>query len=76
LGHLLANSRRAVPDRDHVGVEIVELQQGPQVLPLVQIEAGPRPIFTDDYNSRVYSQIELDWISRNDMSSVLLRRYP
>ena len=32
--------------------------------------------FTEDYNSRLYSQIGLDWISQNDMSSVLLRHYP
>ena len=32
--------------------------------------------FTEDYSSRLYSQIGLDWISRNDMSSVLLRHYP
>ena len=32
--------------------------------------------FTEDYSSRLYSQIGLNWISRNDMSSVLLRHYP
>ena len=32
--------------------------------------------FTDDYTSRVYSQIGLDWIGKNDMTSVLLRHYP
>ena len=32
--------------------------------------------FTEDYSSRLYSQIGLNWISQNDMSSVLLRHYP
>jgi Animal haem peroxidase len=32
--------------------------------------------FTDDYTPRVYSQIGLDWIGKNDMTSVLLRHYP
>ncbi len=32
--------------------------------------------FTVDYTPRVYTQIGLDWIADNDMSSVLLRHYP
>jgi Animal haem peroxidase len=32
--------------------------------------------FTDDYSPRIYSRIGLDWISNNDMTSVLLRHYP
>jgi hypothetical protein len=32
--------------------------------------------FTDEYTPRIYSQIGLDWINRNDMTSVLLRHYP
>jgi hypothetical protein len=32
--------------------------------------------FTDDYTPRMYSRIGLDWISNNDMTSVLLRHYP
>jgi hypothetical protein len=32
--------------------------------------------FTDDYSPRVYSQIGINWISNNDMTSVLLRHYP
>ena len=32
--------------------------------------------FTDDYTPRIYSQIGLDWIGKNDMTSVLLRHYP
>jgi hypothetical protein len=32
--------------------------------------------FTTDYNARVYTQIGIDWIDQNDMSTVLLRHYP
>jgi hypothetical protein len=32
--------------------------------------------FTTDYNARVYTQVGMDWINDNDMSSVLLRHYP
>jgi hypothetical protein len=32
--------------------------------------------FTTDYNARVYTQAGLDWVSDNDMSSILLRHYP
>jgi hypothetical protein len=32
--------------------------------------------FTDDYTPRIYSRIGLDWISNNDMTSVLLRHCP
>lgn len=32
--------------------------------------------FTTDYNARVYTQAGLDWISNNDMASILLRHYP
>lgn len=32
--------------------------------------------FTVDYTPRVYTQVGLDWINDNDMSSVLLRHYP
>jgi hypothetical protein len=32
--------------------------------------------YTDDYTPRLYSQIGLDWIARNDMTSVILRHYP
>jgi hypothetical protein len=34
----------AVTDRNHVGVEIVELQQCAEVLPLVEVEAVPAEI--------------------------------
>jgi len=32
--------------------------------------------FTTDYTATVYTQMGLDWISNNDMSSVLLRHFP
>jgi len=32
--------------------------------------------FTTDYTPQVYTQVGLDWINDNDMSSVLLRHYP
>jgi hypothetical protein len=32
--------------------------------------------FTTDFTPEVYSQAGLDWIARNDMSSVLLRHFP
>jgi hypothetical protein len=32
--------------------------------------------FTTDYNARVYTQLGLDWVRDNDMSSILLRHYP
>ena len=32
--------------------------------------------FTTDYTPQVYTQVGLDWINNNDMSSVLLRHYP
>ncbi len=32
--------------------------------------------FTTDYTATVYTQTGLDWISNNDMSSVLLRHFP
>jgi hypothetical protein len=32
--------------------------------------------FTTDYNAKVYTQVGMDWINTNDMSSVLLRHYP
>lgn len=32
--------------------------------------------FTTDYTPRVYTQTGLDWISNNDMSTVLLRHLP
>jgi hypothetical protein len=32
--------------------------------------------FTTDYNARIYTQLGIDWIEKNDMSSVLLRHYP
>jgi hypothetical protein len=32
--------------------------------------------FTTDYTARVYTQVGLDWIDDNDMSSVLLRHFP
>jgi hypothetical protein len=32
--------------------------------------------FTTDYTARVYTQTGLDWISDNDMSTVLLRHFP
>lgn len=32
--------------------------------------------FTTDFNARVYTQAGMDWISDNDMVSVLLRHYP
>jgi hypothetical protein len=37
LRHLLADGGFAVTDRNHVGVEIVELQQRAKVLPLVEV---------------------------------------
>jgi hypothetical protein len=32
--------------------------------------------FTTDYNADVYTQQGMDWIDRNDLSTVLLRHYP
>jgi hypothetical protein len=32
--------------------------------------------FTTDYTPRVYTQTGLDWISDNDLSTVLLRHFP
>jgi hypothetical protein len=32
--------------------------------------------FTTDYTPRIYTQVGLDWIDDNDMSSVLLRHFP
>src|SRR5207248_3631592 len=32
--------------------------------------------FTTDYDFRVYTQAGIDWVNRNDMTSVLLRHYP
>jgi hypothetical protein len=32
--------------------------------------------FTTYYNERVYSQVGIDWVQDNDMSSVLLRHFP
>jgi Animal haem peroxidase len=32
--------------------------------------------FTDDYTPTVYTQMGMDWINNNDMTSVLLRHYP
>jgi hypothetical protein len=32
--------------------------------------------FTTDFTPRVYTQVGLNWIAENDMSSVLLRHYP
>jgi len=32
--------------------------------------------FTTDFNARVYTEVGMDWISDNDMVSVLLRHYP
>ncbi|PYM67423.1 MAG: peroxidase [Candidatus Rokuibacteriota bacterium] len=32
--------------------------------------------FTTDYTPRVYTQLGLDWIDANDMSSILLRHFP
>jgi hypothetical protein len=32
--------------------------------------------FTTDYNATVYTQVGLDWIDDNTMSTVLLRHYP
>jgi len=32
--------------------------------------------FTTDYRPEIYTQIGLDWIENNDMSTVLLRHFP
>jgi Animal haem peroxidase len=32
--------------------------------------------FTTDWRPEIYTQVGLDWINSNDMSSVLLRHYP
>ena len=32
--------------------------------------------FTTDYRPEVYTQVGLDWVSANDMRSVLLRHFP
>ncbi|MEY2483636.1 MAG: hypothetical protein QOK24_2164 [Verrucomicrobiota bacterium] len=32
--------------------------------------------FTNDWTSKVYTQVGMDWINSNDMSTVLLRHYP
>jgi hypothetical protein len=32
--------------------------------------------FTDDFTPRVYTQAGMDWIEKNDMSTVLLRHFP
>jgi len=32
--------------------------------------------FCEDYSARVYTQLGLDWVDANDMSSVFLRHYP
>jgi Animal haem peroxidase len=32
--------------------------------------------FTTDWTTRTYTQVGMDWINSNDMSSVLLRHYP
>jgi hypothetical protein len=32
--------------------------------------------FTTDWTSKVYTQVGMDWINSNDMSTVLLRHYP
>jgi hypothetical protein len=31
---------------------------------------------TRDYNARVYTQVGMDWIDDNNMSTVLLRHFP
>ena len=32
--------------------------------------------FTDDYKADIYTESGLDWVEKNDMSSVLLRHFP
>jgi hypothetical protein len=32
--------------------------------------------FTTDWTSKIYTQVGMDWINSNDMSTVLLRHYP
>ena len=32
--------------------------------------------FCDDYNANVYTQVGLDWVDENDMSTVIRRHYP
>ena len=32
--------------------------------------------FTTDWGPKTYTQVGIDWINSNDMSTVLLRHYP